>query len=103
MKIRTAILVLFYVMSSVSVRLEERRWSLGAAEIVTEQGDRRTAIRHGTVCKSTIPDWAGEGVGIVGIVYLAWEVRSVMPGPYRGVMTPPESGTKHRHKATDDR
>ena len=70
MKIRTAILVLFYVMSSVSVRLEERRWSLGAAEIVTEQGDRRTAIRHGTACKSNIPEWAGEGVGIVGIVYL---------------------------------
>ena len=40
MKIRTAILVLFYVMSSVSVRLEERRWSLGAAEIVNGQGDR---------------------------------------------------------------
>ena len=40
MKIRTASLVLFYVMSSVSVRLEERRWSLGAAEIVDEQGDR---------------------------------------------------------------
>ena len=37
MKIRTAILVLFYVMSSVSVRLEERRWSLGAAEIVTSK------------------------------------------------------------------
>ena len=34
MKIRTASLVLFYVMSPVSVRLEERRWSLGAAEIV---------------------------------------------------------------------
>ena len=71
MKIRTAILVLFYVMSSVSVRLEERRWSLGAAEIVTSKA-RRTAIRHGTVCKSNIPEWAGEGVGIVGIVYLAW-------------------------------
>ena len=69
MKIRTASLVLFYVMSSVSVRLEERRWSLGAAEIVS---DRRTAIRHGTACKSNIPEWAGEGVGIVGIVYLAW-------------------------------
>ena len=67
------------------------------------QGDERMAIRHGTACKSNIPEWAGEGVGIVGIVYLAWEVRSVMPGPYRGVMTPPESGTKHRHKATDDR
>ena len=40
MKIRTASLVLFYVMSPVSVRLEERRWSLGAAEIVNEQGDR---------------------------------------------------------------
>ena len=68
-----------------------------------KQGDERMAIRHGTACKSNIPEWAGEGVGIVGIVYLAWEVRSVMPGPYRGVMTPPESGTKHRHKATDDR
>ena len=41
-------------------------------EIVNEQGDERTAIRHGTACKSNIPEWAGEGVGIVGIVYLAW-------------------------------
>ena len=72
MKIRAASLALFYVMSPVSVRLEERRWSLGAAEILTEQGDRRTAIRHGTACKSNIPEWAGEGVGVVGIVYLAW-------------------------------
>ena len=84
MKIRTAILVLFYVMSPVSVRLEERRWSLGAAEIVTSKATGRTAIRHGTACKSNIPEWAGEGVGVVGIVYLAWEVGSVMPGPYRG-------------------
>ena len=70
---------------------------------LTSKATGRTAIRHGTACKSNIPEWAGEGVGIVGIVYLAWEVGSVMPGPYRGVMTPPESGTKHRHKATDDR
>ena len=41
MKIRTASLVLFYVMSSVSVRLEERRWSLGAAEIVNGRQDGR--------------------------------------------------------------
>ena len=101
MKIRAASLALFYVMSPVSVRLEERRWSFCKSR--NKQGDERTAIRHGTACKSNIPEWAGEGVGIVGIVYLAWEVRSVMPGPYRGVMTPPESGTKHRHKATDDR
>ena len=40
MKIRMASFVLFYVKSPVSVRLEERRWSLGAAEIVNEQGDR---------------------------------------------------------------
>ena len=57
---------------------------LGAAEIVTSQTTGRTAIRHGTACKSDIPEWAGEGVGVVGIVYLAWEVGSVMPGPYRG-------------------
>ena len=75
----------------------------GSAEIVNEHSEERTAIRHGTACKSNIPEWAGKDVGVVGIVYLAWEVRSVMPGPYRGVMTPPESGTKHRHKATDDR
>ena len=42
MKIRAASLALFYVMSPVSVRLEERRWSLGAAEIVTKQGDELT-------------------------------------------------------------
>ena len=41
MKIRTASLVLFYVMSPVSVRLEERRWSLGAAEIVSKATDGR--------------------------------------------------------------
>ena len=35
-----------------------------------EQGDERMAIRHGTACKSNIPEWAGEGVGIVGVVYL---------------------------------
>ena len=45
---------------------------LGAAEIVTSQATERTAIRHGTACKSDIPEWAGEGVGVVGIVYLAW-------------------------------
>ena len=33
-----------------------------------KQGDERMAIRHGTACKSNIPEWAGEGVGIVGIV-----------------------------------
>ena len=99
MKIRTASLALFYVMSPVSVRLEER----GGCRNRYEHSERRTAKRHGTAFKSNIPEWAGKGVGVVGIVYLAWEVRSVMPGPYRGVMTPPESGTKHRHKATDDR
>ena len=57
---------------------------LGAAEIVTSQATGRTAMRHGTACKSDIPEWAVEGVGVVGIVYLAWEVGSVMPGPYRG-------------------
>ena len=78
-----ASLVLFYVKLSVSVRLEERRWSLGAAEIVTEQGGRRTAIRHGTACKSNIPEWAGEGVGVVGIVYLVYVMptfKTVRPG-----------------------
>ena len=92
MKIRTAILVLFYVMSSVSVRLEEGRWSLGAAEIVTSQATGRTAIRHGTACKSDIPEWAGEGVGVVGIVYLVRIVqtfRIIRPGsrPERRHMT----------------
>ena len=101
MKIRTASLALFYVISSESVLLEECRWSFCRNRY--EHSEERTAIRHGTACKSNIPEWAGEGVGVVGIVYLAWEVRSVMSGPCRGVMTPPESGTKHRHKATDDR
>ena len=77
MKIRTASLVLFYVMSPVSVLLEECRWRFCRnryehSEIVNEQGDERTAIRHGTACKSNIPEWAGKGVGVVGIVYLAW-------------------------------
>ena len=90
MKIRTAILVLFYVMSSVSVRLEERRWSLGAAEIVTSKATGRTAIRHGTACKSNIPEWAGEGVGIVGIVYLVYVMptyETVRPGDDQNVGT----------------
>ena len=88
------LLELFYGMSSEIVLLQK---------IVDEHSEERTAIRHGTACKSNIPERAGEGVGVVGIVYLAWEFRSVMSGPYRGLVTPPASGTKHRHKATDDR
>ena len=40
----------------------------GVSASRNKQGDERMAIRHGTACKSNIPEWAGEGVGIVGIV-----------------------------------
>jgi hypothetical protein len=86
MKIRTASLALFYVMSPVSVRLEERRWSF--CKNRNKQGDERTAIRHGTACKSNIPEWAGEGVGIVGIVYLVYAMptyKTVRPGDDQNV------------------
>ena len=88
MKIRTASLVLFYVMSPVSVRLEERRRSFCRNR--NEQGDERTAIRHGTACKSDIPEWAGEGVGVVGIVYLVYAMptyETVRPGDDQNVGT----------------
>jgi len=66
MKIRTASLALFYVMSPVSVRLEER----GGCRNRYEHSERRTAKRHGAAFESSIPEWAGKGVGVVGIVYL---------------------------------
>ena len=50
----------------------------------------RTAIRHGTACKSNIPEWAGEGVGIVGIVYLVYAMptyETVRPGDDQNVGT----------------
>ena len=55
-----------------------------------KQGDERTAIRHGTACKSNIPEWAGEGVGIVGIVYLVYAMptyETVRPGDDQNVGT----------------
>ena len=57
---------------------------------VNEQGDRQMAIRHGTACKSNIPEWAGEGVGIVGIVYLVYAMptyETVRPGDDQNVGT----------------
>ena len=103
MKILTANLAVFYGISSESVLLEVFFSESVLQTRLTGQIEERTAIRHGTACKSNIPEWAGRGVGVVGIVYLAWEVMSVMSGPCRGLATPPASGTKHRHKATDDR
>ena len=55
-----------------------------------KQGDERMAIRHGTACKSNIPEWAGEGVGIVGIVYLVYAMptyETVRPGDDQNVGT----------------
>ena len=41
---------------------------------LTKHVEGRTAIRHGTACKSNIRGWVGEGVGVAGVVYL---VRSL--------------------------
>ena len=50
---------------------------------LTSKATGRTAIRHGTACKSNILEWAGEGVGVVGIVYLVYVMptfKTVRPG-----------------------
>ena len=86
MKIRAASLALFYVMSPVSVRLEERRGCRNRYE----HSERRTTKRHGTAFKSNIPEWAGKGVGVVGIVYLVYAMptyETVRPGDDQNVGT----------------
>ena len=83
---RTASLALFYVTSPVSVRLEER----GGCRNRYEHSERRTAKRHGTAFKSNIPEWAGKGVGVVGIVYLVYAMptyETVRPGDDQNVGT----------------
>ena len=83
---RTASLALFYVTSPVSVRLEER----GGCRNRYEHSERRTAKRHGTAFKSNIPEWAGKGVGVVGIVYLVYAMPTyeiVRPGDDQNVGT----------------
>ena len=57
---------------------------------LSEQIEKRTAIRHGTACKSDIPEWAGKGVGVVGIVYLVYAMptyKTVRPGDDQNVGT----------------
>ena len=57
---------------------------------LTSKATGRTAIRHGTACKSDIPEWAGEGVGVVGIVYLVYAMPTyeiVRPGDDQNVGT----------------
>ena len=62
----------------------------GVSAKIVKQGDERTAIQHGTACKSDIPEWAGKGVGVVGIVYLVYAMptyETVRPGDDQNVGT----------------
>ena len=64
-----------------------------SGDSITKHVEGRTAIRYGTACKLYIPGWVGEGVGVAGIVYLAWEARAVMS--YELTTSRPQ----HIHKA----
>ena len=72
MKVLTANLAVFYGISSESALLEVFFSEIVLQTRLTEHIEGRTAMRHGTACKSNIPEWVGGGVGVVGIVYLAW-------------------------------
>ena len=83
MKILTANLAVFYGISSESALLEVFFSESVLQTRLTEHIEGRTAIRHGTARKSNIPEWAGKGVGVVGIVYLVYVMptfKTVRPG-----------------------
>ena len=60
----TASLAVFYGVSPASVRDVPAEGLQTGLRGTSKDG---TAIQYGTACKSYIPGWAGEGVGVVGL------------------------------------